>query len=166
MAATKSKILPFNGTQEQAKQLSEVIDRFRAQDGALISVLHKAQQIYGYLPIEVQKMIADGLSVPLEKVYGVVTFYSAFSLYPKGRHQISVCMGTACYVQNAGAIFEELCSRLGIKDGECTPDGKFSLDSCRCVGACSLAPIIIIDEKPYGKLVVDDIKNILAEFKD
>ncbi len=111
-------------------------------------------------------MVAKGLDIPLEEVYGVATFYSQFSLYPKGKYRISVCMGTACYVKGAGAVHDRLLERLGIQDGGCTPDGKFSLEACRCIGACGLAPVITVNEDVYGRLVADDIDKILANYKE
>ena len=117
------------------------------------------------LPMEVQKMISDGTGIPLEKIYGVVTFYSQFSLSPKGKYRISVCLGTACYVKGSGDIYNALMEKLGIVGGECTPDGKFSLDACRCVGACGLAPVMMVNDEVYGRLTVDDIDDILAKYE-
>ena len=114
--------------------------------------------------IEVQTTIADGLEVPLEEVYGVVTFYAQFSLYPKGQYKISVCLGTACYVKGSGDIYDRLQQVLGISGGECTPDGKFSLEACRCIGPCGLAPVMTINEDVYGKITPDDVKDILAKY--
>ena len=124
-------------------------------------VMHKAQEIYGYLPVEVQTVIAEKLGVPLAEVYGVATFYSQFSLQPKGKHRISVCLGTACYVKGSDKILEVLEKELKIKCGECTPDGKFSIESCRCVGACGLAPVMVIDGEVYGKLKDGEVEKIL-----
>ena len=132
----------------------------------LMGVMQKAQDIYGYLPIEVQKIIADGMGVPLEKVYGVATFYAQFALSPKGQYNISVCLGTACYVKGAGEIFDKLSERLGIGADECTPDGKYSLTACRCIGACGLAPVLTVNEDVYGRLTVDDVDSILAKYAD
>ena len=132
----------------------------------LMGVMQKAQDIYGYLPIEVQKIIADGMGVPLEKVYGVATFYAQFALSPKGKYNISVCLGTACYVKGAGDIFDKLSERLGIGADECTPDGKYSLTACRCIGACGLAPVLTVNEDVYGRLTVDDVDDILAKYAD
>ena len=129
-------------------------------------VMQKAQEIYGYLPIEVQMMVADGMDVSLEEVYGVATFYSQFTLNPKGKYKISVCLGTACYVKGSGDIFEKLAEKLGIAGGECTPDGKFSLDACRCIGACGLAPVLTVNEDVYGRLTVNDVDRILAKYSD
>lgn len=164
MASTISKI-PFRGTAEQEEKLMQVIAEHKEDKGALMPVLQKAQDIYGYLPIEVQKMIADGLDVPLEEVYGVVTFYSQFSLNPKGEYKVSVCLGTACYVKGSGDVFDKLQRTLGIKGGECTPDGKFSLEACRCIGACGLAPVITINDDVYGRLTPDDIPGILEKYQ-
>lgn len=165
MAKTTGTI-PFNGTPEQEKALMTIIETHRDQPGALMPVLQQAQGVYGYLPIEVQEMIAKGLNVPLEEVYGVATFYSQFSLYPKGKYKISVCLGTACYVKGSGDVFDRLCQRLDLKSGQCTPDGRFSLDACRCVGACGLAPVLTVNDEVYGKVTVDDVDTILAKYAD
>ena len=155
---------PFKGTKAQELELKEFIDIEKSQPGALMPVLQKAQEIYGYLPVEVQSMVADGLGISLSEVYGVATFYSQFSLNPKGIYQISICLGTACYVKGADKILEALESRLGIKCGECTPDGVFSLDSCRCVGACGLAPVMMINDDVYGRMTEDQIYDILKKY--
>ena len=156
--------VPFKGTPEQAKQLEEVIAANKDKSGCLIPVLQKAQEIYGYLPIEVEQTIAEGLGISMEKVYEVVTFYAQFALEPKGTYNISVCLGTACYVKGSGEIFEELKSELKIDEGGCTPDGKFSLESCRCVGACGLAPVMMINEEVYGRMTKKDVKTVLAKY--
>lgn len=163
--ALNKETVPFTGTQAQKDALFAEIHRIQAQPGALMPILQKAQEIYGYLPIEVQTMIADELAIPLEKIYGVVTFYSQFSLNPKGKYQVSVCLGTACYVKGSGDIYNKLMELLGITGGECTPDGKFSLDACRCVGACGLAPVMMVNDEVYGRLTVDDIPDILAKYQ-
>lgn len=164
MGADK-KTVPFNGTEEQKQQLLQMIAELKDQRGSLMPILQKAQDIYGYLPIEVQTMISDETGIPLEKIYGVATFYSQFSLYPKGKYQISVCLGTACYVKGSGDVYNKLMEKLGIEGGQCTPDGKFSLDACRCVGACGLAPVMTINGEVYGKLTVDMIDEILAKYE-
>ncbi|MBO4696522.1 MAG: NAD(P)H-dependent oxidoreductase subunit E [Lachnospiraceae bacterium] len=164
MGADK-KTVPFRGTEEQKQQLLQVIRELKDERGALMPILQKAQDIYGYLPIEVQKMISDETGIPLEKVYGVVTFYAQFSLYPKGKYAISVCLGTACYVKGSGDIYNKLSEKLGIEGGQCTPDGKFSLDACRCIGACGLAPVMTINGEVYGKLTVDKLDEILAKYE-
>ena len=157
-------VLPFNGTKEQEAELQKVIAEHKGQRGATIPVLHKAQEIYGYLPLEVQTMIAEGLDVPLAEIYGIVTFYTQFSLNPKGKYQIGVCLGTACYVKGSGDILEEIKEILKIDVGECTPDGKFSLEATRCVGACGLAPVVTINDDVYGRLNKGEIGAILAKY--
>lgn len=163
MANTIAKI-PFAGTKEQEETLMQIIDKHREQEGALMPVLHNAQELYGYLPIEVQTVIARELQIPLEEVYGVVTFYSQFSLLPKGEYNISVCLGTACYVKGAGDVFDRFSQKLGIKNGECTDDGKFSLEGCRCIGACGLAPVLTVNDEVYGRLTIDDVDEILSKY--
>ena len=162
----KISTLPFKGTAEQEAQLMQVIDEHKHDKSNLMVVMQKAQDIYGYLPIEVQEMISEGMEVPLEKIYGVATFYAQFSLSPKGKYNISVCLGTACYVKGSGDLFDKLSERLGIGADECTPDGKFSLEACRCIGACGLAPVLTINDDVYGRLTVDDIDGILAKYAD
>ena len=158
--------VPFAGTPEQEGKLKAWLDENRDTPGALMPALQKAQEIYGYLPIEVQRMVAEALGKPLAEVYGVATFYSQFSLTPKGKYRISVCLGTACYVKGSGKLYEKLQEKLGIAGGECTPDGKFSLDACRCVGACGLAPVLMVNDDVYGRLTVDDLDGILAKYQD
>ena len=165
MAKCKT-VLPFQGTPEQEKQLMEVIAEFKKVRGALIPLLQQAQDIYGYLPIEVQTMVAQGLGIPLEKVYGVVTFYGQFNLYPKGKYQIAVCMGTACYVKGAGQLLDIITQRLGIAHGEVTEDGKFSLDATRCIGACGLAPVLTINEDVFGCVEQNEMNGILDKYID
>lgn len=156
----------FRGTEQQRKELAAVIEESRAIPGCLVHVLQRAQSIYGYLPIEVQTYIAEGLGVSLSEVYGVATFYSQFSLTPKGKHRISVCLGTACYVKGSDKILEAVEKELGIKCGECTEDGLFSIDSCRCVGACGLAPVMMIGEEVYGKLTPEMVKGIIDKYRE
>lgn len=160
---TQTKI-SFQGTKEQERQLHEVIDQLKDQKGALMPILQHAQEIYGYLPMEVQQMISDETTIPMGRIYGVITFYSQFNLYPKGEYRISVCLGTACYVKGAGAIYNKVMEYLQIKGGECTQDGKFSLDACRCIGACGLAPVMMINDDVYGNLVEDDVERILGKY--
>ena len=157
--------VPYQGTPEQEAKLREVIAAHKGQPGATMPVLQAAQDIFGYLPEEVQIMIAEGLDIPLSEVYGVVSFYTQFSLNPKGRYQISVCLGTACYVKGAGTILEAVQKKLGIGPGGITPDGKFSLDACRCIGACGLAPVMMINEDVYGRLTPDQIPGILDSYQ-
>ena len=161
----KLSTLPFNGTAEQKAKLDAFIEANKSDKSRLMAVMQEAQGIYGYLPIEVQQMIADGMDVPLEKVYGVATFYAQFALTPKGEYHISVCLGTACYVKGAGDLYNKLQEVLGIGGDECTEDRRFSLSACRCIGACGLAPVLTVNEEVYGRLVVDDIENIVAKYK-
>lgn len=162
--SSQNKTVTFAGTSEQEEMLLQVICENKNDKGALMPILQKAQDIYGYLPIEVQTIISNEMDVPLEKIYGIVTFYSQFSLNPKGTYKISVCLGTACYVKGSGDLYNALMDKLGIAGGECTPDGKFSLDACRCIGACGLAPVLTINDDVYGRLSVDDIDNILSKY--
>ena len=165
MNSSTSKV-PFKGTPEQEAQLLQVIEEHKDDKGALMPILQKAQNIYGYLPVEVQKIISDNTGIPMEKIYGVVTFYAQFSLFPKGEYTISVCLGTACYVKGSGDIYNKLQEKLGIAGGECTADGKFSLEACRCIGACGLAPVLTVNEDVYGRLTVDDVDSILAKYAE
>lgn len=157
--------IPFSGTKEQELKLLEVIEKYKDDPGAVMPVLQEAEEIYGYLPLEVQTIIAEKLNVPLEEVYGVSTFYSQFSLTPKGKYHISVCLGTACYVKGAGKIIDKIQQNLGINAEECTPDGKFSLTACRCIGACGLAPVITINDDVYGRILPEEVDGILAKYK-
>ncbi len=149
---------------EKLARLQEIIEENKDKQGSLIHVLHEAQLIYGYLPLEVQKTIAEGMGLPLAEVYGVVTFYAQFSLKPKGEYKISVCLGTACYVKGADLVLDKLKEELDLQVGDCSEDGKFSLDACRCIGACGLAPVITINNDVYGRLEPDDVPGILAKY--
>ena len=163
MANTKT-IVPYTGTKEQEDELRAFIAANRDTPGAAMPVLQKAQEIFGYLPEEVQIIIAEGLDIPLSEVYGIATFYSLFTLNPKGQHRISVCLGTACYVKNSQSVLDKLEELLECKAGSLTPDGKFSLDATRCVGACGLAPVMMIDEDVYGRLTADMVEDILKKY--
>lgn len=154
----------FVGTKEQETQLRQVIQEHRGEGGALMPVLQKAQAIYGYLPKEVQIIIAMEFGIPLEEVYGVVTFYSQFYITPRSKHQVSVCLGTACYVKGAQDVFDRISRVLKIGAGEMTEDGLFSLDACRCVGACGLAPVMMVGDDVFGKVTVDEVDQILAKY--
>ncbi len=155
----------FRGTKAQEEQLIAVIEKYRGTKGALMPVLQEAQEIYGYLPIEVQKIIAVRMGISLEEVYGVSTFYSQFVLNPKGDISIAVCLGTACYVKGSGDILDKITQVLGLPSGSTTPDGKYSLEATRCIGACGLAPVLTINNEVYGKLGVADVEGILAKYK-
>jgi NADH-quinone oxidoreductase subunit E/NADP-reducing hydrogenase subunit HndA len=150
----------------QIKTIQEICQSFGNQASELINILHKTQEAFGYLPSEVQQVIAKELNISEAKVYGVVTFYAFFTMQPKGKHKISVCMGTACYVRGAEKIVDELKKELNINVGEVTPDGHFSLDCLRCVGACGLAPVMLIGEKVYGRIEAKEVKGILDSYKE
>jgi NADH-quinone oxidoreductase subunit E/NADP-reducing hydrogenase subunit HndA len=150
--------------ENQIEQLVEVCREFNNEPGELINVLHKAQGIFGYLPAEVQEIVARELNVSVAKVYGVVTFYSFFTMIPKGENPISICMGTACYVRGAEKVLDEFRRSLKIEVGQTTPDGKFSLNCLRCVGACGLAPVMMVGDKTYGRVSPDGVKPIVSEF--
>ena len=155
----------FRGTKAQEEQLDAVIAAHKDMPGALMPVLQQAQEIYGYLPIEVQRMIALKMGISVEEVYGVSTFYSQFVLNPKGEIAIAVCLGTACYVKGSGEILDKITQILGLPAGSTTPDGKYSLEATRCIGACGLAPVLTINNEVYGKLVPADMEGILAKYK-
>ena len=161
----KFSSIPFQGTKEQEAKLNAVIDAHKHDKSHVMAVMQEAQNIYGYLPIEVQNKIAEGMDVPLEKVYGVSTFYAQFSLSPKGENHISVCLGTACYVKGSGLIYDKLQEVLGISGDECTTDRKFSLAACRCIGACGLAPVLTVNEEVYGRLTENDVEGIVAKYR-
>jgi NADH-quinone oxidoreductase subunit E/NADP-reducing hydrogenase subunit HndA len=146
--------------------IKEVCKSFDNNEHELINVLHQVQNKLGYLPAEVQELIAKELNMSAAKVYGVVTFYSYFTMLPKGEHPISVCMGTACYVRGAEQVLDELKRNLKIEVGETTADGLFSLSALRCVGACGLAPVVLVGDKVHGRVAPTDVKNILAEYKE
>ena len=157
--------LPFQGAKEQQEQLFKVIDENGGTHGSVMPILQKAQEIYGYLPIEVQTMIAEKMDVPLEEIYGVSTFYSLFALTPKGKYNVSVCMGTACYVKGAADVLGKICEVLGIQPEECTQDGKFSITECRCIGACGLAPVMTVNDDVYGRVSVSEVEDILSKYE-
>lgn len=155
----------FRGTKAQEEQLDAVIAKLKGTPGALMPILQQAQEIYGYLPVEVQRMIALKMDVSIEEVYGVSTFYSQFVLNPKGDVAIAVCLGTACYVKGSGDILDKITQVLGLPAGSTTPDGKYSLEATRCIGACGLAPVLTINNEVYGRLVPADIEGILEKYK-
>ena len=151
-------------TEEQVDFIKGVCKSFNNEGGEVINVLHKVQGEYGYLSIEVQALIAKELNIPVAKVYGIVSFYSFFTMIPKGKYPISVCLGTACYVRGGEKVLDELKKQLNVEVGGTTNDRKFSLDVLRCIGACGLAPVITIGDNVYGRLTPDQIKGILAEY--
>lgn len=150
--------------QEKLARIKEISQEYKGVEGSLIQVLHLAQGIYGYLPDHVQQLVAQEMNVPLTDVYGVVTFYSLFNTRPKGTNTIRVCMGTACYVRGAKDVLKALSQELEIKVGETSEDSKFTLEVCRCIGACGLAPAITINDKVYQKVLPEKVKEILAEY--
>ena len=164
MPNTKT-LVPFSSTPEQMAALDAVIASYKGQLGATMPVLQEAQDIYGYLPIEVQRIIAEKMDVSIEEIYGIVSFYSQFVLNPKGEFSISVCLGTACYVKGAADILEEIVSVIGVPSGSTSSDGKYSLEATRCVGACGLAPVMIVNENVYGRVKKDQVAGILAKYK-
>ncbi|NVN89932.1 MAG: NAD(P)H-dependent oxidoreductase subunit E [Desulfuromonadales bacterium] len=146
------------------QELDEFVARLPTREGHLVTVLHKAQHLFGYLPREVQQYVADLMGVSLAKVYGVVSFYTFFTMVPKGTYPISICMGTACYVKQADKIVDTFKNMLGVEIGQVTEDGKFSIDVLRCVGACALAPILTVGDKIYAHVTPDQVTKIIAEY--
>jgi NADP-reducing hydrogenase subunit HndA len=152
--------------EKKVQKIKEICASFGNKPGEAINILHQTQNTFGYLPAEVQELIAEEIHVPVAQIYGIVTFYSFFTMLPKGEHPISVCLGTACYVRGSEKILDEFKRQLGIGIGQTTPDGKFSLNCLRCVGACGLAPVCLVGDKVYGRLTVDKVKDIISEYKD
>ncbi len=150
---------------EKYQKLLEVIEAHKAEKGALMPVLQGAQEIFGHVPMDVQEIIADGLGTTLSEVYGVATFYSQFSLEPRGEFVVGVCLGTACYVKGSNKILEKIVEELKMPVGKTSSDGKFTLQATRCLGACGLAPVMMINEEVYGRLTPDDIPGILAKYQ-
>ena len=160
-----TKALDVKANEKLFIELKEYIDSVKDVDGSLVQVLHKAQDIFGYLPIEVQKFISSELDVSLAEVYGVATFYTQFAIEPKGKHKIGVCLGTACYVKGAQLIMDKLTKELNVKVGGTTQDNLFTFEATRCLGCCGLAPVMMIDQDVYGKLEPKKIPEILAKYK-
>ncbi|HNV95267.1 MAG TPA: NADH-quinone oxidoreductase subunit NuoE [Bacteroidales bacterium] len=152
-------------SESKIKKIQEICKKFNNDEGELINILHTVQSEFGYLPAEVQEIIAKELKISVAKIYGIVTFYSFFTMTPKGEHPISVCLGTACYVRGAEKVLDEFKKQLNIKIGESTSDGKFSINCLRCVGACGLAPVVMIGDKTYGRVAPEQVKEILEEYK-
>lgn len=151
---------------QKYEQLHEVIKKHKGEPGALMPVLQEAQGIFGYVPMDVQEIIADGLETTLSEVYGVATFYSQFSLKPRGKYVIGVCMGTACYVKGAQQVLDKLSQELGVPVGDTTQDHRFTLEATRCLGACGLAPVMMINDKVYGRLTPEDIPGIIEKYRE
>lgn len=156
--------VPFNGTPEQEEKLKSIIEANKSDKSRLMAVMQQAQDIYGYLPKEVQEIIADEMGVSLAEVYGIATFYAQFALSPKGAYKVAVCLGTACYVKGSGDVFNELTKVLGIDNGGVTPDKRFSLDATRCIGCCGLAPVMTVNDEVYGKITAKDVAGIIAKY--
>lgn len=152
--------------QNDIDKIKEICAAFSNEPGELINVLHQTQEHFGYLPAEIQEVISWEMNISAAKVYGVVTFYSYFTMTPKGRYPVSICTGTACYVRGAENVLEEFKKQLDIKVGETSEDGKYSLSCLRCVGACGLAPVVLVGDKTYGRVAPDDVKGIIDEYKD
>jgi len=150
--------------QDQLDKIQSICDSFDNQEGELISILHKCQEAFGYLPAEVQEVISEKMKIPAAKVYGVVTFYSFFTMIPKGKFPISICTGTACYVRGAETVLNEFKKQLEIEVGETDINGLFSLSCLRCVGACGLAPVVQVGDKTYGRVAPDDVEGIIKEY--
>lgn len=161
-----SKVLDLKLNEKQFMLLKEYIDSKRDTQGVLMQALHEAQEIFGYLPIEVQKFISHELEIPLAEVYGVATFYTQFSIEPKGKHKIGVCLGTACYVKGAQQVLDKLSKELNVKVGGTTDDNEFTLEATRCLGCCGLAPVMMIDQDVYGKLEVNKIPEIISRYRE
>lgn len=161
----KLTTVAFKGTPEMEAKLDALIAEYKDVQGALMPILQGAQDIYGYLPIEVVEHIAKKLDIPMEEVYGVASFYSQFSLNPKGDVTIAVCLGTACYVKGSGDLIKKISEIIGIEAGSTSADGKYSLEATRCIGACGLAPVLTVNDEVYGRLVVDDIPGIIAKYQ-
>ena len=160
----KLTTVAFRGTKEQEEKLLAVIAKYEGVPGKTMPILQEAQEIYGYLPIEVQKIIAEKTGIPLEELYGIASFYAQFKLNPSGEVEIAVCLGTACYVKGSGNIIEEFSKLLDLPVGSTSPDGKYSIEATRCIGACGLAPVLTVNGEVYGRLTVDDVDKILAKY--
>lgn len=161
----KLTTVEFRGTKEQEAELLAVIEKHSGEKGAMMPILQEAQDIYGYLPIEVQKIIAEKTGVSLEEIYGIVSFYAQFKLNPNGEVAVAVCLGTACYVKGSGDILDEISKELDLPVGSTSPDGKYSLEATRCIGACGLAPVLTVNGEVYGRLTKADVPDILAKYR-
>ena len=161
----KLTMVEFHGTKEQEEKLLAVIEKHAGEKGAMMPILQEAQEIYGYLPIEVQRIIAEKTGIPMEEIYGVVSFYAQFKLNPDGEVAIAVCLGTACYVKGSGDIIDEFSNLLNLPVGSTSPDGRYSLEATRCIGACGLAPVLTVNGEVYGRLTKADVPTILAKYR-
>ena len=161
----KLTTVAFQGTKEQEEKLLAVIEKHAGQRGAMMPILQEAQEIYGYLPIEVQTIIAEKTGVSMKEIFGIISFYAQFKLNPDGQYAIAVCLGTACYVKGSGDIIEAISQKLNVPVGSTSPDGKYSIEATRCIGACGLAPVLTVNGEVYGKITVDDVDTILAKYQ-
>ncbi len=161
----KLTTVEFRGTKEQEAKLIEIIDAHKDERGAMMPILQQAQEVYGYLPVEVMRIIAERTGKPLEEIFGIATFYSQFSLNPKGEYAVAVCLGTACYVKGSGDLFDKFGELLGLQGGGTSSDGKWSLEATRCIGACGLAPVLTVNGNVYGRLTTKDVQGIIDEYK-
>ena len=161
----KLTTVEFRGTKEQEEKLLAVIAKYDGVPGKTMPILQEAQEIYGYLPIEVQQIIAEKTGIPLEEIFGIVSFYAQFKLNPDGEISIAVCLGTACYVKGSGDIIEEFSKQLNLPVGSTSPDGKYSIEATRCIGACGLAPVLTVNGDVYGRLTKKDVADILAKYQ-
>ena len=160
----KLTTVEFRGTKQQEEQLLAIIEKYRGVQGAMMPILQQTQEVYGYLPVEAMRIIAEKTGKPLEEIFGIASFYSQFSLNPKGEVSIAVCLGTACYVKGSQQVLDKICEVLGVEAGECSQDGRFSVSECRCIGACGLAPVFTVNGEVYGKVTADDVPGILAKY--
>ena len=161
----KLTTVEFRGTKEQEEKLIAVCAKYKDTMGKMMPILQEAQEIYGYLPVEVQKIIARETGASLEEIYGIISFYAQFKLNPDGEYAIAVCLGTACYVKGSGDIIDAISQKLNVPIGSTSPDGKYSIEATRCIGACGLAPVLTVNGEVYGRLTVDDVDSILAKYK-
>ncbi len=162
----KLTTVEFRGTKEQEAKLVAAIAAHKGEKGSMMPILQEAQEIYGYLPVEVQEIIARETGAPVEEIYGIATFYSQFKLNPDGKYAIAVCLGTACYVKGSGDITDAISAALNLPVGSTSSDGKYSLEATRCIGACGLAPVLTVNGDVYGRLTTADVPGILAKYKD
>jgi NADP-reducing hydrogenase subunit HndA len=161
----KLTTVAFLGKKEQEEKLLAVIEKHAGQKGAMMPILQEAQEIYGYLPLEVQTIIAAKTGVSLEEIFGIISFYAQFKLNPDGQYAIAVCLGTACYVKGSGEILDKISETLGVPSGSTSPDGRYSLEATRCIGACGLAPVLTVNGEVYGRLTKADVPGILAKYQ-
>lgn len=164
--SSKVNQVKFVETPEQKKEMDAYLAQYQGHDDAAVTLLEKAQTVYGYLPEEILKRISVALDKSMEELYSIGTFYSQFTLFPKGKYNFSVCLGTACYVNGSQEVLQELKKQIGVEENQCTDDGKLSISVCRCIGCCGLAPVMTVNEDVYGKLTAKDIAGIVNKYKN